>query len=277
MTTQYTSALSLGTGIISLNSQMTQLTTINSPLEQFEVVNLISLNAPILGDLNIALTNFSLYSILVLFTIVGFHLLGNNDVKLIPSRWSISLESSYTTILSMVREQIGSHNEEFFPLVYSVFFFVIIANLTGNVPYNFTLGTSILFSLGISITVFIAVTLLALTKHRLYFFSFFVPSGTPLVLTPLLTLVELVSYFARAISLGLRLLANLAAGHTLLKILSTFLAQMFTSSVLMALFTLIPFSIFVAIIGLELAVSCIQSYVLCLLLCSYIKDAIELH
>jgi F-type H+-transporting ATPase subunit a len=177
----------------------------------------------------------------------------------------------------MVREQIGSHNEEFFPLVYSVFFFVIIANLTGNVPYNFTLGTSIIFSLGISITVFIAVTLLAITKHKLYFFSFFVPSGTPLALTPLLTLVELVSYFARAISLGLRLLANLAAGHTLLKILSTFLAQMFTSSILMAIFTLIPFSIFVAIIGLELAVSCIQSYVLCLLLCSYIKDAIELH
>jgi len=255
----------------------TQFITINSPLEQFEVVNLISLNAPILGNLNIALTNFSLYTLLVLITIIGFHLLGNNDVKLIPSRWSISLESSYTTILSMVREQIGAHNEEFFPLVYSVFFFVIIANLTGNVPYNFTLGTSILFSLGISFTVFIAVTLLALTKHRLYFFSFFVPSGTPLVLTPLLTLVELVSYFARAISLGLRLLANLAAGHTLLKILSTFLAQMFTSSILMAIFTLIPFSIFVAIIGLELAVSCIQSYVLCLLLCSYIKDAIELH
>jgi F-type H+-transporting ATPase subunit a len=177
----------------------------------------------------------------------------------------------------MVREQIGSQYEEYLPLVYSIFFFIIIANLTGNVPYNFTVGTSIIVSLGISITIFIAVTVLALTKHKLHFFSFFLPNGTPLPLTPILTLVELVSYAARALSLGVRLLANLCAGHALLKILSTFLAQMFTSSIIIAILTLIPFSIFVAIIGLELAVSVIQAYVFSLLLCSYIKDAVELH
>jgi F-type H+-transporting ATPase subunit a len=253
------------------------LLIINSPLEQFEVVSLISLNAPLLGHLNIALTNLALYTLIVITIIIGFHLLGNNDMKLIPSKWSISLESSFATLLSMVREQIGAHNEEYFPLIYSDFFFIIIANLTGNVPYNFTVGTSIMVSLGLSITIFIAVTLLAITKHRLYFFSFFVPVGCPLALAPLLTLVELVSYFARAISLGLRLLANLAAGHTLLKILSGFLAQMFTSSFFMAIVTVIPFTLFVAIIGLELAVSVIQSYVFSLLFCSYIKDAIDLH
>lgn len=250
---------------------------INSPLEQFEVLNLISLNAPLFGHLNLALTNLALYTLVVLSLIIGFHILGNNDVKLIPSKWSISLESSFASILSMVREQIGSQYEEYLPLVYSIFFFIIIANLTGNVPYNFTVGTSIIVSLGISITIFIAVTVLALTKHKLHFFSFFVPNGTPLPLTPILTLVELVSYAARALSLGVRLLANLCAGHALLKILSTFLAQMFTSSIIIAILTLIPFSIFVAIIGLELAVSVIQAYVFSLLLCSYIKDAVELH
>ena len=96
--------------------------------------------------------------------------------------------------------------------------------------------------MGISISVFIAVTVIGLTKHKLAFFSFFIPAGTPLLLTPILTLIELVSYFARAFSLGVRLLANLAAGHSLLKILSTFLAQMFTSSILMAIFTLLPFT-----------------------------------
>lgn len=250
---------------------------INSPLEQFEVLNLISLNAPLFGHLNLALTNLALYTLVVLSLIIGFHILGNNDVKLIPSKWSISLESSFASILSMVREQIGIQYEEYLPLVYSIFFFIIIANLTGNVPYNFTVGTSIIVSLGISITIFIAVTVLALTKHKLHFFSFFVPNGTPLPLTPILTLVELVSYAARALSLGVRLLANLCAGHALLKILSTFLAQMFTSSLIIAVLTLIPFSIFVAIIGLELAVSVIQAYVFSLLLCSYIKDAVELH
>jgi len=177
----------------------------------------------------------------------------------------------------MVREQIGNHSEEYFPLVYSVFFFIIICNLTGNVPYNFTVGTSIIVSLGISITVFIAVTIIGLTKHRLTFFSYFIPAGTPLLLTPILTLIELVSYFARAFSLGVRLLANLAAGHSLLKILSTFLAQMFTSSILIAVFTLLPFTIFLAIVGLEIGVSIVQAYVFSLLMCSYIKDAIELH
>lgn len=248
-----------------------------SPLEQFEVLNLISINAPILGHFNLALTNLSLYTLLVLSILIGFHVLGNNDVRLIPSKWSIALESTYASILSMVREQIGSHSEEYFPLIYSVFFFIIVANLTGNVPYNFTIGTSIIVSLGLSITVFIAVTVIGLTKHKLAFFSFFIPAGTPLLLTPVLTLIELVSYFARAFSLGVRLLANLAAGHSLLKILSTFLAQMFTSSIFMAIFTLLPFTIFLAIVGLEIGVSIVQAYVFSLLMCSYIRDAIELH
>ncbi len=249
---------------------------INSPLDQFEVINLISLNAPIFGGLNLSLTNLGLYSLIVLAILITFNILGNNDMKLIPSKWSISLESSYASLLSMVREQIGAHYEEYFPFVYSIFFFIIIANLTGNIPYNFTVGTSIMVSLGLSITIFIGVTILATTKHKLAFFSFFVPNGTPLALTPILTLVELVSYFARAFSLGIRLLANLCAGHTLLKILSTFLSKMFTGGILMAVVTLIPFSIFVAIIGLELAVSVIQAYVFTLLLCSYLKDAILL-
>jgi len=250
---------------------------INSPLEQFEVLNLISLNAPIFDYFIISLTNLGLYSLIVLAILISFHILGNNDVKLIPSKWSIALETTYTSILSIVREQIGIHNEQYFPLVYSVFFFIIISNLIGNIPYNFTIGTSIIVSLGLSITVFIAVTLLSLAKHRIKFFSYFIPAGTPLMLTPLLTLIELVSYFARAFSLGVRLLANLCAGHALLKILSTFLAQMFTSSIIIAVLAIIPFALFVAIIGLEIGVSIIQAYVFTLLLSSYLKDAIELH
>ena len=248
-----------------------------SPLEQFEVTSLISLHAPILGHFSVTITNLALYSLIVLITIISFHILGNNETKLIPSKWSIALESSFTSIQTIVREQVGINNEQYLPLVYSVFFFVIIANLTGNVPYNYTIGTSIIVSLGISITIFIGVTILGLSLHKLNFFSFFIPAGTPLALTPVLTLIELVSYVARAFSLGVRLLANLAAGHALLKILSTFLAQMFTSSIIIAVLTLIPFSIFIALIGLELAVSVIQAYVLTLLFCSYLKDAIELH
>ena len=251
------------------------LSFVNSPLEQFEVTNLIGINAPILGYLNITLTNLGLYSILVLLLIVGIHYAGNNEVKLVPSKWSIALESLFASIHSMVREQLGK--EIYLPFIYSIFFFILIANLTGNIPYSFTITTSIIVSIGLSFTILIAVTILGLSIHRLHFFSYFVPSGTPLALVPLLVLIELLSYSARAFSLGIRLFSNMVAGHTLMKILATFLYQMFSSTVIVFVLTLVPFAIFLAIMGLELAVSVIQAYVFTILTCSYIKDAIELH
>ena len=248
-----------------------------SPLEQFEVLSLVGLNAPLFGYLNFTLTNLALYTILVLFLVIGLHYLANNNLKLIPNNWSIALESSYASINSMVRDQIGSFNEVYLPFIYSLFFFILIANLTGNVPYSYTITTSIIVTLSLSFTILIAVTILGLKIHNLKFFSYFIPSGTPLALVPLLVLIELLSYSARAFSLGIRLFANLCAGHTLLKILSTFLYQMFSSSLIVAVLTLIPFTLFIALIGLELAVSFIQSYVFVILTCSYIRDAIELH
>lgn len=250
---------------------------INSPLEQFEVTNLIGLNAPILGYLNITLTNLGLYSILILFLVSSLHLMGNNNNKLVPSKWSIALESSFASINSMVREQIGRSNEVYLPLIYSLFFFVLIANLTGNVPYSFTITTSIIVSLGLSFTIFIGVTILGLSIHKLHFFSFFIPAGSPLGLVPMLVFIEMISYIARAFSLGVRLFANMTAGHSLVKILSGLLYQLFTTSIFVAIITLIPFSIFLAIMALELAVSMIQAFVFVILVCSYIKDAIELH
>ena len=132
-------------------------------------------------------------------------------------------------------------------------------------------------SIGLSFTILIGVTILGLSIHKLHFFSYFVPSGTPLALVPLLVLIEMVSYLARAFSLGIRLFANVVAGHTLMKILATFLYQMFSAGVIMFVLTLIPFVLFLAIMGLEIAVSFIQAYVFSILTCSYIKDSIELH
>jgi len=248
-----------------------------SPLSQFEVTSLIGLNAPILGHLNLTLTNLGLYSLFVLFIIIGLHYFANNESNLIPSKWSISLESSYASLSSMVREQIGANSEIYLPFVYSLFFFILVGNLVSNVPYSFAVTASGVVSLGLSVTIFIGVTILALSIHGIKFFSFFIPAGTPLALVPLLVLIELISYLARAVSLGVRLFANIVAGHTLLKILSTYLYKLFTGSLIVAIITLVPFTIFLALIGLELAVSLIQAFVFTLLVCSYLKDAIELH
>nr|YP_010846145.1 ATP synthase F0 subunit a [Cyathus stercoreus]WEV87332.1 ATP synthase F0 subunit a [Cyathus stercoreus] len=250
---------------------------IHSPLGQFEVVNLLSVKLPIFGDINLSLTNLGLYSIFTLLVVIGFHFYGNNDSKLIPNKWSISLESAYASLSSMVREQVGTHSEIYLPFVYSLFFFILIGNLISNVPYSFAITASGVVALGLSLTIFIGVTILALSIHGIKFFAFFIPAGTPLGLVPLLVLIELVSYLARAVSLGVRLFANLCAGHTLLKILSTYLFELFTGNLIVAIITVIPFTIFVALIGLELAVSLIQAFVFTLLTCSYLRDAIELH
>src|SRR6266403_1701604 len=166
----------------------------------------------------------------------------------------------------MVREQLGK--EIYLPFIYSLFFFILISNLIGNIPYSYTITTSVIVTIGLSFTILTGVTILGLNIHKLHFFSYFVP---------LLVLIETVSYLARALSLGIRLFANMVAGHSLLKILSTSLYQMFNSSFIIAIFTLIPLAFFLALCGLEVAVSIIQAYVFVLLVISYIKDAIYLH
>lgn len=256
---------------------MTISPIINSPLEQFEVISFISLNMPIFGYINFSLTNLGLYALITVFLVISLHIYANNNFMLVPSRWSISLESSFASVHNLVKSQIGIKNEIYFPAIYSLFFFILIANLIGNIPYGFTVATSIIVSIGLSVTIFIGVTILGLRLHKEHFFSFFVPAGTPLGLVPLLVPIELISYLARAFSLGVRLFANVTAGHVLMKILAGFLAPMFISSILVSIFTLIPFVIFTGIIGLEIAVSFIQAYVFCVLTCSYLKDAIDLH
>lgn len=248
-----------------------------SPLDQFETFSLFGFNSPIVGNFYLSLTNFGLYALIVLTIVIGLHSLSSNNFALVPSSYSLAFESLYATISAIVRGQIGENKEIYLPFIYSLFVFVLISNLVSNVPYNLAMTSSAILCLGLSVTIFLGVTILALVKHQLKFFSFFVPAGTPLMLVPLLVLIELVSYFARSVSLGLRLFANLTAGHSLVAILSTFLYKLFASGVIVFFVTLIPFAIFIGILGLELAVSFIQAYVLALLVSSYIKDAVYLH
>jgi F-type H+-transporting ATPase subunit a len=248
-----------------------------SPLDQFETFSLFGFNSPIVGNFYLSFSNFGLYAFLVLIITVGLHYFANNNFSIIPNSYSMAFESLYSTISAIVRGQIGENKEIFLPFIYSLFVFVLISNLASNVPYNFAITSSIILCLGLSVTVFLGVTIMAIVKHQLKFFSFFVPAGTPLALVPLLVLIELVSYFARSVSLGLRLFANLTAGHTLVAILSSFLYKLFTSGIIIFFVTLIPFTIFIGILGLEVAVSFIQAYVLVLLVSSYLKDAIYLH
>ena len=251
---------------------------ITSPLDQFEIRNLLSLNAPILGNLSFSLTNIALYLTIAGYLVFVISLLSNNNNKVVPNAWSISQESIYATVHSIVVGQINEKNGQiYFPFIYVLFVFILVNNLIGMVPYSFASTSHFVLTFSLSFTVVLGATILGLSKHGLKFFSLFVPSGCPLGLLPLLVLIEFISYLARNVSLGLRLAANILSGHMLLNILSGFTYNIMTSGFLFIFLGLFPLAFIIAFSGLELGIAFIQAQVFVVLSCSYIKDALELH
>jgi len=244
---------------------------IYSPLEQFTVVPLLGFST--LLNSSWSLTNVGIYTFILVLLVLLIH--STISGTLTGSKWSLPVETSYDSVSVTVKEQSG--NTIYLPLIYSVFCLLLVGNLLGNVPYGYAVTSSAAVALGLSVTVFVSVTVLSVWIHGIHFFAFFVPAGTPLALVPILVLIEFISYLSRAVSLGLRLASNIVSGHTLLHILSSFLLGLFKKSAIVAMITLVPFAIFLSLIGLEFAVSFIQSYVFVILMSSYIRDARELH
>jgi len=250
---------------------------INNPLEQFEINDFVYILAPLIGFTKLSLTNIGFYLILVIILVLIINLFSNNNNKIIANRWSIGTESIYGSIVNIVRDQIGPVNEIYVPLIFTLFYFILLNNLVGMIPYSFTPTSHLVLTLSLSLTIFIAVTIIGFQQHGLKYFAYFVPAGTPLPLVPIIVLFEFISYLARAISLGLRLGANIIAGHVLLKIISTFTWQIIIAGPILLLISIIPLLFLTALAALELGVAILQAYVFTVLTCSYLKDAIYLH
>ena len=183
---------------------------ITSPLDQFEIRNFISLDAPLFGNIHLSLTNIGLYLTISAFLVLIVNLLAQNYNKVISNNWSISQETLYATIHSIVINQINSKNGQiYFPFVYTLFIFILVNNLIGLIPYSFASTSHFIFTFSLSFSVVLGATIVGFQKHGLEFFSLLVPAGCPLALLPLLVLIEFISYLARNISLGLRLAANI--------------------------------------------------------------------
>ena len=261
----------------SLNNSI-NFTIAASPLDQFEIRNLLSLDAPILANMHISLTNIGLYLTLGAFLIVSMNLLATNYNKVVSNRWSISQETIYATIHSIVTNQINARSGQlYFPFIYTLFLFILMNNLIGMVPYSFASTSHFVLTFGLSFTVVLGATILGFQKHGLEFFSLLVPAGCPLGLLPLLVLIEFISYLARNISLGLRLAANILSGHMLLNILAGFTYNIMTSGFIFFFLGLIPLAFIIAFSGLELGIAFIQAQVFVVLTSSYIKDGLDLH
>ena len=248
-----------------------------SPLDQFEINKLFFADMSFFGNLQLSLTNIGLYLIISAFLVFMLNILPYFN-KIISTKWSIGLESLYATIHSIVRNQINSFTGQiYFPFIFSLFIFILINNLVGLVPYSFASTSHFILTFALSFTIVLGSTVLGFSNHGIRFFSLLVPSGCPLALLPLLVLIELISYLARNISLGLRLAANILSGHMLLNILAGFTYKIMTSGFVFFFLGMVPLVFILAFSGLELGIAFIQAQVFVVLSCSYIKDGLDLH
>jgi F-type H+-transporting ATPase subunit a len=249
-----------------------------SPLDQFTIRDLLSIKVDLLGNIQISLTNIGLYLIITTSIILVLYLLATNYNIVVPNNWSISMESIYSTVFSIVINQINAKKGQmFFPFIFVLFIYILINNLVGMVPYSFAPTSHFVLTFSISFTVVIGATILGFQVHSLKFFSLLVPSGCPLGLLPLLVLIEFISYLSRPVSLGLRLGANILSGHMLLNILAGFTFNIMKSGIIYFFLGLVPLLFILAFSGLEIGIAFIQAQVFVVLSSSYIKDSLELH
>jgi F-type H+-transporting ATPase subunit a len=202
---------------------------------------------------------------------------GMKPRAMVPGRLQAAAEMGYEFIMSMCIEQIGPEGRRYFPLVFTIFFFILFGNLLGVFPYFFTFTSHILVTLALSVFVFVLVTAVALKRHGLHFFSYFLPEGIPMILAPLMVLIEVISYFSRIISLSVRLFANMMAGHVMLEVFGAFIVMLGGLGLIGWLPAALSLGVNTLLIGFELLVATLQAYVFAVLTCIYLHDAVHLH
>jgi F-type H+-transporting ATPase subunit a len=227
-----------------------------------------------------ASVNFSQANLMMVVAgalLLGLLWAGMRPRAMVPGRLQAAAELCYETVMSMCVEQIGHEGKKFFPIVFTLFFFILFGNLLGVFPYFFTFTSHIAVTLAMSLFVFILVTFVAIKEHGLHFFSYFVPKGIPMVLTPLLVLIEVISYLSRIISLSVRLFANMMAGHVMLEVFGSFVVMLGLAGGIFLIPAGLSLSVNIILIGFELLVATLQAYVFAILTCIYLHDAVHLH
>lgn len=223
-----------------------------------------------IGDVDVSLTNSAAFMVLTVVAIGVFLILGMRRPAIVPGRWQSMVELSYVFIANLVKDTVGTEGRPYFPFIFTVFMFVLVGNLIGMVPYGFTFTSHIIVTFTMAMVVFLGVTVIALIKHKIHFFTFFMPPGVPLIMAPLLVPIEIISYLSRPMSLSVRLFANMLAGHTLLKVFAGFV-------VALGLFGVFPLAFVVVLTGLEIVIAFLQAFVFTILTCLYLNDALHLH
>lgn len=248
---------------------------LQSPLEQFSILPLLSVS---FSFLDISITNAVLTTLLSLgsFGLV-YYSLSFFGLTIVPVRWQLMLEGLYETSAGLIWDSVGPRGQKYFPFIFVVFSFVLLSNVSGLAPYSFTTTSHLAQTMVLAYTVFIGVMIICAGVHGFHMLSLFLPGGTSLGLAFLLVPIEVISYIFKPVSLGVRLFANMMAGHTLLKVIVGFAWSMICSGGLLLIVHVVPLAVLIVLFGLELAVALIQAYVFTILSCIYINDALVLH
>jgi len=253
------------------------------PMKQFQIEPLFGSSWDIAG-FNIAFTNSALWMAITVVLLWVF-VYGGMKRELVPGRWQMAVESATGFIDDMLEANIGKEGRKYVPYVFSLFMFILFANLLGLMPvgiipgvHAFTFTSHFTVTGVLAVISFSIVLIVGFWKHGIKFFTLFVPHGTPLPMIPAIFLIELFSFMIRPFSLALRLFVAMMAGHVLLKVLSSFVIDGFNYGPMTSLIVAVPsFALMIAISALEILVAGIQAYVFALLTSLYINDAEHLH
>lgn len=241
------------------------------PLHQFQITPIIPIS---IAGADLSFTNSSLWMAIAVGAAYLLIMAGTRQHALVPGRLQSVVELMYEFVAGILRDAAGKEGMRFFPIVFTIFIFILMGNMLGMIPGSFTFTSHIIVTFAMAIAVWIGVTIVGFWYHGTHFLGFFVPHGAPKVMLPLLVPIEILSYCVRPISLSVRLFCNMMAGHTMMKVFAAFIVSLGSYYVIPGI---APLAITVALTGFEIAVAFLQAYIFTVLTCIYLNDAIHMH
>lgn len=243
------------------------------PIHQFQITKYFTLGH--IGGQEIAFTNSSAYMFLSVAVISLLMIGGSARRQLVPGRIQSIAELSYEFVAATIKSTAGSEGMKFFPLVFSLFMFIMASNVIGIIPYTFTVSSHLIVTAALAFLVFFTVLIYGFYKNGLKFLKLFVPSGVPVYMLPLVVSIEVISFFLKPVSHSVRLFGNMLAGHIALKVFASFVGTLGALGVLGWFAAVLPLGLTIALTALELLVAFLQAYVFTILTCIYLNDAIH--
>jgi F-type H+-transporting ATPase subunit a len=243
------------------------------PIHQFQITKLFPIGH--IGGHEIAFTNSALYMAIAVAGVSALMIGATASRSVVPGRMQSLAEMSYEFVRDMLRSSAGNEGLKFFPLVFTLFMFILMINMIGMVPYTFTVTSHIVVTVALAMLVFLTVVIYGFWKNGLHFFNLFVPKGIPIYILPLVVMIEVMSFISRPISHSVRLFANMLAGHITLKVFASFITMLSAFGVVGWVGATVPLALTVALTALELLVAFLQAYVFAILTCIYLNDAIH--